>query len=95
MTVEEMLNRMTSAELVSWRAFSQVEMIGPDREDLRAGIVASAVYNANRASRASKVHKPIDHMPFQKAEKENAHKAMSVEQQVAAVFGSLMARQKG
>lgn len=89
MTVEEMLHRMSAAELAEWKAFCQVEMIGDDRQDLRAGIVASAVFNANRSSKG-KVHSPIDHMPFRRREKEEAHKAMSVDDQVKAVFSDML-----
>lgn len=90
MTVEEMLHRMSAAELAGWKAFCQVEMIGDDRQDLRAGIMAAAVFNANRSPK-SKVHSPIDHMPFKRREKEEAHKAMSVDDQVKAVFSGMMA----
>lgn len=93
MTVEEMLERMTSAELTTWRAFNLVEKIGYERFDLQAGIIAAAVFNANR-SKNSKVHSPIDHMPFLKYEKDAAHKAMSVEDQVKVVFEELMRSQK-
>lgn len=89
MTVEEMLNRMSSAELAGWRAFSRVETIGEDRQDLRAGIISAAVFNANRSSK-SKVHNPIDHMPYAKREKEAAHRALSTDDQVRAVFAGLM-----
>lgn len=92
MTVEEMLNRMTSAELTTWKALNAIEYIGPDREDLHAGIVASAVFNANRGRR-SKAHTPLDHMPFRRKERENADKAMAVEDQVKSVFAAMMANQ--
>lgn len=89
-----MLHRMSAAELAGWKAFCQVEMVGEDRQDLRAGIVAAAIFNANRSAK-SKVHSPLDHMPFKKREHDDAHRAMSADDQVKAVFGALMTRDAG
>jgi hypothetical protein len=68
-------------------------MIGVDRNDLQTGIIAAAVFNANRSAK-SKTHSPFDHMPYKKKEKEMAHKAMSVEDQVKSVFSELMNNQR-
>jgi hypothetical protein len=45
-----MLGEMTSLELTHWLAFWEVEHLGgpEERADLRSGIVASVVANANR-----------------------------------------------
>lgn len=93
MTIGEMLQRMTSAELAGWRAYYAVESFGEEKADLRAGIVAAAVFNANRSSK-SKIHQPIDHMPYAMKEKKAAHASMPVEKQVEAVMGSMMLTQK-
>lgn len=82
---------MSAPELAGWKAFCQIEMVGEDRADLRAGIIASAVFNANRSSK-SKVHSPHDHMPFKKREQEAKHKALSTDDQVRAVFAGLMSQ---
>lgn len=43
-----MLAEMSSAQFAEWRAYAQIEPFGEDRADLRAGIVASTIANANR-----------------------------------------------
>lgn len=93
MTVEEMLHRMSANELATWRAFATIEMIGVDREDLRTGIVASAIFNANATSK-SKRHNPIDHMPFYKQRMEDVKKSIPVDQQVTEFFDGMMLQQK-
>ena len=55
-----MLSRMSARELAEWRAFDAVEPIGEPRADLRAGIIASLVWNANWTSRKT----PFDFMPY-------------------------------
>lgn len=48
MTVAELLGRISSRELSEWLAYAQVEPFGPERADLRAGIIAATVANAHR-----------------------------------------------
>lgn len=48
MTVGELGQRMSSAEFAEWIAYSSLEPFGPRREDLRAALVASTVFNVNR-----------------------------------------------
>lgn len=61
MTVGDMLHRIESRELTEWMAYAQVEPFGEERADLRAGIVAATIANANRD--------PKKHpKPFQTAE---------------------------
>jgi hypothetical protein len=45
-TVEELLNRVSSAELTEWMAYARLEPFGPHREDLRAGVIASVMATA-------------------------------------------------
>jgi len=55
---------MSSRELSEWMAFAREEPIGEHRADLRTGILASLIANANRDPK--KRHKPFtasDFMP--------------------------------
>ena len=64
MPVGEMLGRMSSAEITEWLAFYQLEPFGPERGDLRAGIVAATVANVNRdAKKQKKPYSAQDFMP--------------------------------
>lgn len=65
MTVEEMLTRMSSRELTEWMAYAQLEPFGEARGDLRAGIVASTIANANRdAKKQPHPYTPHQFMPL-------------------------------
>ena len=46
-TVRELLNSMDAAEFQGWVAYSELDPWTEDRADLRAGIVAATVANAN------------------------------------------------
>lgn len=64
MTVGELLGRISSQELTEWMAYSQVEPWGEDRADLRAGIVAATVANAQRdKKRKHSPYKAKDFIP--------------------------------
>lgn len=64
MTVRELLARIDSRELSEWMAFFHLEPWGTEVEDLRAGIVAATVANANRdPKRQRKAYRPQDFMP--------------------------------
>jgi hypothetical protein len=64
MPVGELLRRTTSRELTEWMAFYELEPFGPERGDLRAGIVAATVANANRdPKKVKKAFEPQDFMP--------------------------------
>lgn len=69
MTVSELLERVSSRELTEWAAYFKLEQLGMnpnERADLRAGIVASTVYNVNRGK--SKPLEPAAFMPkYEKA----------------------------
>lgn len=64
MTVGELRQRMSAAELQSWIAYSRVEPIGEYRGDLRAGVIASTIANVNRGKN-SPVKSPKDFMLIQ------------------------------
>jgi len=64
MTVRELLARIDSRELSEWMAFFRLEPWGTEVEDLRAGIVAATVANANRdPKKQRKPYRPQDFMP--------------------------------
>lgn len=54
---------MGSDELTEWMAYYQIEPFGDYRADVRSGVVAATLANANRAPNA-KVFTPEDFMPF-------------------------------
>ena len=54
-TPRELLTSVTSSELNELLAFYHLEPFGAYRDDLRAGVVASAVYNAARTSNDQKI----------------------------------------
>jgi len=59
MTVGEMLDRMSSSEFSEWMAYNAIEPFGPQREDLRAGSIASPLVNLQIRSGRKKT-KPSD-----------------------------------
>lgn len=62
MSVAEAQSRISSAEFAEWIAFSRLEPYGPERADLRAGIVAATVANVHRDPK-SKPFAPSAFMP--------------------------------
>lgn len=60
MTVRELLARMDSRELSEWAAYYGMSPWGPERADLRAGVVAATVANC-LSDKGS--FKPSDFMP--------------------------------
>lgn len=81
-----MLSRMDSRELAEWAAYYSIEPFGEERDDLRAGIVASVIANVNRG-KSSKVYEPQDFMPFSK-------KKTSVRDEVMALKSFLLTKTK-
>ena len=83
MTVDELLSSMSAREFADWIAFARVEPFGEDRADLRAGIVASVIANANRdRKKRAKPYEPVDFMPqFEKP---------TVEDKVRKVLGGMV-----
>lgn len=63
-TVGELLARISSRELAEWMAYYRIEPWGEERDDLRAGIVASTVANTARDPRKRpRPFRPRDFMP--------------------------------
>ena len=64
MTVEELLARISSRELSEWLAYAGLEPFGPERADLRSGIVAATVANVHRdPKKRRKPYTSADFMP--------------------------------
>lgn len=62
------MEAMTWEQFVGWMRYYAQEPFGEERADIRSGIVASVIANANRDSkRRPKPFKPQDFMPFAKA----------------------------
>lgn len=59
MTVAELLARISSRELSEWMAYYSIEPFGAERDNLHAGIIASATVNLWRDSEDEPV-KPQD-----------------------------------
>lgn len=65
MTVGELSARMSAAELAQWAEFHEIEPFGSHFEDLRAGTIASAVYNVNRDPKQRREpFAPLDFAPW-------------------------------
>jgi hypothetical protein len=71
--VDGMLASMSSRLLSEWMVFAQLEPFGEERADLRAGIVASTIANANRdPKQQSKAFTAREFMPqFDQVETED------------------------
>lgn len=74
-TVAELEATLSGQELTEWMAFDAVEPFGEQRDDLRAGIVASTMANCHRSR--GPAFKPQDFMPF--AEKPKADPAAALQ----------------
>lgn len=57
-----MLDAMSWEQLQEWSHYDQLEPFGEQRADLRTGIIASTIANANRTKK-TKPFKPSDFMP--------------------------------
>jgi hypothetical protein len=53
--VDEMLEDLSTTELLGWLDFYELEPFGNQIENYRASIVASAIYNVNRTDKNDKV----------------------------------------
>lgn len=61
---DHLLRELSSWQVTEWLAYYGLEPFGEERSDLRAGIVAATVANANRdAKRRAKPFEPGEFMP--------------------------------
>ncbi|MDQ5942490.1 MAG: hypothetical protein QG572_1305 [Pseudomonadota bacterium] len=68
MTVGELLEKVGSAELSEWMAFSGIEPFGAEVDDLRAGLMPAMTVNMHRAEGAETVT-PFEFFPWHEAPK--------------------------
>ena len=65
------LSQISSRQFSEWIAYQNIEPFGEWRADLRSGIIASTIANANRGKKQTAV-KPSDFMPeFKKRQKQH------------------------
>ena len=100
MTVQELLHRMSARELTEWMAYYSLEPFGEERGDMRAGIVASTLFNINRGKKA-KPTTPYDFMPKygepeaeDDEDEDNEERAAVVSQKLRAFFAAKNAQVK-
>lgn len=62
MSVRQAQREIDSAEFTEWMAFQRLEPYGPERADMRAGIVASTIANVHAGGKR-KAYTPADFMP--------------------------------
>lgn len=92
LTVSELLIKTTSAELCFWEIIANNEFLGDEREDYRAGVVASTI--ANYAGKTLKEYvtcSPLDFMPFKS---EIQSDPLEVSQQIDLAMSAIIGRQQ-
>jgi hypothetical protein len=60
-----MLSEIPDRLLAEWIAYYQIEPFGVEKEDFRAGIIASTIANVNR-QKGQKAFTPKDFMPIKR-----------------------------
>lgn len=92
--VDGMLSRIPSQLLTEWMAYYSLEPFGQERDNMHAGLVASAVYNVNRDQKKQrKAFQPGDFMlEFDSAGEVKAEKTA---QEIYAVFRTWATLHKG
>ena len=94
MTVGEMLERISSAELSEWMMYYRMEPFGQERDNLHAGIIASVFANANR-KKGKKAFEIKDFMlQFTRKEKKTDQQLLSKVEMLNAAFGGMDLRNK-
>ena len=81
-----MLSEISSRDFAEWMAYSRLEPWGPDRDDLRMGIVASTIANSNRG-KGQKAFKPTDFIPDFEPETEEQAQARLMAKAMSALGG--------
>ena len=94
MSPSEVLSKHTSKEMTEWAAFLQLEPHGEDRADLRAGIVASTIANANR-KKGTRAFKPSDFMPKFEQQEQTLEQQKAAAEAVALAFGGKKGKLEG
>jgi hypothetical protein len=65
-TVEELQERMSSAEFTQWKAYQNLEPFGYEMENFRMGVVASTMVNVAPRKKGTKPLQPSDFYPAKK-----------------------------
>lgn len=81
-----MLSEISSRAFAEWMAYSRLEPWGEERDDLRMGIIASTIANANRG-KGQKPFKPQQFMPDFEPEDEDTARARLMAKAMAALGG--------
>lgn len=91
MTVAELGQRMSSAELTEWMAFNNIEPFGPLGAWERAGVLAAIAVNTTPRKKGAKPVKPDDFFsvlkPPKRARASNADEQQGVFKKLASVMG--------
>jgi hypothetical protein len=65
MSVRRCQHEVDSAEFVEWMAFSGMEGLSDEMDDLRCGLATAAIYNVNRdTKKVRKPFGPVDVVPW-------------------------------
>lgn len=81
-----MLSEISSRDFAEWLAYSRLEPWGEERDDLRMGIIAATIANANRGKN-QKAYKPADFIPDFEPESDEQASARIMAQVMAALGG--------
>jgi len=81
-----MLAEISSRDFAGWMAYSRLEPWGEERDDLRMGIIASTIANANRPKNR-KAYTPADFMPDFEIETEEQAQARLMARAFSALGG--------
>jgi len=87
----ELYDRLTAEELQEWEALYQIDPWGPERADLRIGILCALLDACHRTK--GQPDRPIDYMPYVRALRDNepteqSDEAMrTIADQLAAAWG--------
>lgn len=80
-----MLRRIPSRTLTEWMAYYSLEPFGQERENMHAGLVASAVYNVNRDPKKQRRPFGLDEFML-KFDSEGAVKKEKTPQEIYGLF---------
>jgi len=81
-----MLSEISSRDFAEWIAYSRLEPWGEERDDLRMGIIASTIANANRG-KGQKAYTPQQFMPQFEQETEEEAQARLMAKVMTALGG--------
>ena len=75
---------LDSHQFAEWIAYDGLEPFGEERADLRNGIVASVVANANRG-KGQAAKRPTDFMPFYKKPRQTSDQLLAAMRNIPGV----------